>query len=159
MNLNDTLRISTLSDREVMMSRTFTAPRALVFKACTDPEFVPQWMLGPDGWTMPVCEIDLRPGGTWHFVWRKQDGKEMSMHGTYLEVTPPDRVVTTENWGGEWPETTNTLSFTEKDGETTYSIKILYPSKEARDSAMKTGMKEGEGQSFDRLEELLASLE
>ena len=158
MNLNDTLRISTLSDREVMMSRTFAAPRALVFKACTDPELVPQWMLGPDGWTMPVCEIDLRPGGTWRFVWRKQDGKEMSMHGTYIEVNPPDRVVTTENWGGDWPETTNTLSFIEKDGETIYSINILYSSKEARDAAMKTGMKEGAGQSFDRLEALLASL-
>ncbi len=65
--------------------------------------------VGTDGWTMPVCEIDLRPGGKWHFVWRKANGTEMAMHGEYREVTPPERLVTTEKWGDEWPETLNTL--------------------------------------------------
>jgi uncharacterized protein YndB with AHSA1/START domain len=100
---------------------------------------------------MPVCEIDLRPGGTWHFVWRKADGSEMAMRGTYKEVVPPEKVVTTESWGGDWPETINTLTLTEKDGKTILTSTILYPSKEARDAALKTGMKQGMNVSFDRL--------
>ncbi len=152
------LTLKTEGETQLVVTRHFAALPEAVFRAHTECELIQKWLLGPDGWTMPVCEIDLRPGGTWHFVWRKQDGKEMSMHGTYIEVNPPDRGVTTENWGGDWPETTNTLSFIEKDGQTTYSINILYSSKEARDAAMKTGMKEGAGQSFDRLEALLASL-
>jgi uncharacterized protein YndB with AHSA1/START domain len=158
MNLTDTLNITTLSDTEIQMSRTFAAPRELVFQACTDPRYVAQWMLGPEDWTMPVCEVDLRPGGSWHFVWRKGNGKEMSMTGQYKEVEPPARIVLTENWGGDWPETTNTLVFTEKDGLTTYSATILYPSKAARDAATQTGMTQGAAMSFDRLEKVLAAL-
>jgi len=65
---------STPSDREIMSTRVFDAPRRLVWEAWTNPKHVPQWLLGPAGWTMPVCEIDLRPGGEWHFVWRRSDG-------------------------------------------------------------------------------------
>src|SRR5687768_13172306 len=72
---------TTPSDREVAMTRVFDAPRRLVFEAWTSPKHVPHWMLGPEGWTMPVCEIDLRPGGEWHFVWRKSNGTEMEMRG------------------------------------------------------------------------------
>jgi uncharacterized protein YndB with AHSA1/START domain len=115
-------------------------------------------MLGPEGWTMPVCEIDLRPGGGWHFVWRKSDGSEMEMRGAYREVTPPERLVHTESWGGDWPETLNTLVLTEEGGKTTSTQTILYPSKEARDAALKTGMKEGASQSLDRLEEYLRTI-
>ncbi len=143
--------ITTPGDREVTMTRRFDAPRALVFEAWTNPEHVPHWMLGPEGWTMPVCEIDLRVGGTWHFVWRKADGAEMAMTGVYREVKPPERLVSTEKWGPEWPETINTLTLSEKDGTTTLTNTVLYPSTEARDAALKTGMKEGATQSFDRL--------
>jgi uncharacterized protein YndB with AHSA1/START domain len=146
---------TTPSDREIVMTRVVDAPRRLVFEAFTSPEHLPQWMLGPDGWTMPVCEIDLRPGGAWHFVWRRADGTEMGMRGTYREIAPPERLVTTESWGGDWPETINTLLLAEKDGKTTITQKVLYPSKEARDAALKTGMKEGASQSFDRLAEYL----
>ena len=83
---------------------------------------MPHWMLGPDGWTMPVCEIDLRPGGAWHFVWRGSDGTEMEMRGVYREIAPPERLVTTESWGGDWPETLNTLVLTEEDGKTTIGV-------------------------------------
>lgn len=106
---------------------------------------------------MPVCEVDLRPGGAWHFVWRHNDGQEMEMHGVYKEVNPPERVVSTESWGGPWPETVNTLVFTEKDGKTTMTLTILYVSKEARDEALKTGMTKGMELSFQRLEKVLAS--
>src|SRR5215217_3226077 len=105
---------TTPSDRELVMSCVVNAPRQLVFDAWTKPKHLPHWMLGPDGWTMPVCEIDLRPGGAWHFVWRKSDGAELAMRGTYREVTAPKRVVSTESWGGDWPETLNTVAFSEK---------------------------------------------
>jgi uncharacterized protein YndB with AHSA1/START domain len=152
------LTITTPSDREVAMTRVFDAPRRLVFEAWTNPEHVPHWMLGPAGWTMPVCEIDLRPGGAWHFVWRKADGAEMAMTGVYREVTPPERLVSTEKWGPEWPETINTLTLTEKDGKTTLTNTILYPSKDARDAALKTGMKDGATESFERLDALLRTM-
>jgi uncharacterized protein YndB with AHSA1/START domain len=115
-------------------------------------------MLGPEGWTMPVCEIDLRPGGAWHFVWRRSDGTEMAMRGSYREITPPERLVSTESWGGNWPETLNTLVLSEEDGKTTITLTILYPSKEARDAALQTGMKDGMSQSFDRLADYLRTM-
>ncbi len=141
----------TTPDREIVMTRVVDAPRRLVWEAYTNPEHVPHWMLGPDGWTMPVCEIDLRPGGEWHFVWRRGDGTEMEMRGHYHEVTPPERFVNSESWGGDWPETTNTLTLTEHDGKTTITSTICYPSQEARDAAFRTGMKDGASTSFDRL--------
>jgi uncharacterized protein YndB with AHSA1/START domain len=149
---------TTPSDREFAMTRVFDAPRQLVWDAWTNPEHVPHWMLGPEGWTMPVCEIDLRPGGEWHYVWRRADGTRMEMRGAYLEVKPPERLVSTENWGGDWPETTNTLTLSEKDGKTTMTMTVLYPSKEARDAAMKTGMTDGADVSFDRLAEHLRTM-
>ncbi len=107
---------------------------------------------------MPICEIDLRPGGAWHFGWRKADGSEMEMRGEYREVTPPERLVSTESWGGDWPETINTLVLSEEDGRTTITQTVLYPSKEARDAALATGMKDGADSSFDRLAELVRSM-
>src|SRR5712664_3417116 len=151
-------RFATPSDRELVTTRVFDAPRRLVWDAWTNPEHVPQWMLGPSGWTMPVCEIDLRPGGAWHFVWRKSDGTEMEMRGVYREVTPPERLVATESWGGNWPETLNTVILSEKDGKTTITQTVLYPSKEARDAALETGMKSGVSASVDRLAEYLGGL-
>ncbi|APW61356.1 SRPBCC family protein [Paludisphaera borealis] len=149
---------TTPSDREIVMTRVFDAPRRLVFEAWTNSEHLPRWMLGPGGWTMPVCEIDLRPGGRWRFVWRGLDGAEMEMSGVYKEVTPPDRLVSTESWGGGWPETLKTLTLSEEDGKTTVTSTVLYPSKEARDAALQTGMKEGVNASFDRLAEYVQTL-
>jgi len=145
------LEVSTPTDRELVLTRTFDAPRTLVFEAYTSPEHLPHWMLGPPGWTMPVCEVDLRPGGAWHSVWRNSDGSMMEMRGVYKEVVPPERVVSTESWGGDWPETVNTIVFTEEDGRTTLTITILYPSKDARDAALQTGMTKGINLSYDRL--------
>ena len=151
--------ITTPSDTEVVMERVVSAPRPLVWETYTDPKHPPQWMLGPEGWSMPVCEIDLRPGGTWHFVWRKADGEEMAMTGAYTEVEAPERLVQTESWGEDWPETLNMVLFTEEpDGGTRITTTIVYPSKEARDAAMATGMQDGADQSFDRLEQYLAQV-
>ena len=155
---SETLNVTIPTDREIVVTRVFTAPRNLVFEARTNPKYLPQWMLGPDGWTMPVCEMDLRPGGSWHFVWRHSSGKEMEMRGEYREVKPPERVVSSESWGPDWPETLNTVVFSEHAGKTTATITLLYPSKEARDAALKTDMKQGLALSYDCLENYLSSL-
>jgi uncharacterized protein YndB with AHSA1/START domain len=149
---------ATPSDREVVITRVVDAPRRIVFDAWTNPKHVSQWLLGPEGWTMPVCEIDLRPGGTWRHVWRKSNGSEMAMSGSYREVVPPERVVSTESWGPDWPETLNTVVLTESGGQTTITLTIAYPSKAARDAALKTGMKDGTDQSFARLDRLVQTL-
>lgn len=149
---------TTPSDREIVAVRVFDAPRKLVWDVHTSPRHLPHWMLGPEGWTMPVCEVDLRPGGTYRFVWRKGDGTEMEIHGAYREVTPPERLVQTESWGGDWPETLNTLVLTEDNGKTTVTSTVHYPSKEARDAALGTGMKEGWSISNDRLDEYLRTI-
>jgi uncharacterized protein YndB with AHSA1/START domain len=141
----------------LVITRAFEAPRRLVFEAWTKPEHLRQWMLGPSGWTMPVCEGDLRPGGRWHRVWRHASGEEMEMRGEYREIVPPEKVVSTESWGGDWPATLNTLVLSEKGGQTTATLTLLYPSVAARDAALKTGMEEGVSQSFDRLAQLVAT--
>jgi uncharacterized protein YndB with AHSA1/START domain len=157
---NDTREttFTTPSEREIRLERAFGAPRELVFAAFTEPEHVPHWMLGPDGWSMPVCEIDLREGGTWHFVWRKGDGEEMAMTGVFKEVAPPEKLVQTEAWGGDWAETLNTTSFAEDGDSTIVTLTVLYPSKEARDRALATGMKDGASTSYDRLARYLETL-
>jgi uncharacterized protein YndB with AHSA1/START domain len=147
------------SDREVAMMRVVAAPRRIVYEAWTNPEHVPRWMLGPEGWTMPLCEIDLRPGGAWHFIWRTADGSEMEMRGVYREIVPPERLVSTESWGGDWPETLNTLVLTEADGKTTITLTILYASQQDRDAALQTGMKDGVAATFDRLASYLQGME
>ena len=149
---------TTPSDREVGVTRVFDAPRDLVWKTYTEPEHLRQWMLGPDGWSMEVCEIDLRPGGAYRFAWRKDDGSELTIAGVHREVEPPERLVSTESWGPEWPEALNTIVFSEEDGRTTLSITVLYPTQEARDAALATGMTEGMTMSLDRLEEILGGL-
>lgn len=149
---------ATPTDTQVVITRVVDAPRRLVFDAWTNPKYVPRWLLGPEGWTMPVCEIDLRPGGSWHYVWRRTDGSEMSMRGSYREVVPPERLVSTESWGPEWPETVNTLVLTESGGQTTITMTIVYPSKQARDAALQTGMKDGMDQGFARLDTVLKTI-
>jgi uncharacterized protein YndB with AHSA1/START domain len=152
-----TLTVTMPSDREVRMTRVVNAPRSLVFEAWTSCEHLPNWLTGAPGWSMQVCEIDLRPGGASRLGWRKADGAEMEIRGTYVEVVPPSRLVQTESWGDPWPETRNTIEFTEAGGGTLVTLTMAYPSKEARDAAMKTGATEGMSLGFDRLDEYLRS--
>jgi uncharacterized protein YndB with AHSA1/START domain len=146
------------ADNQIQMTRVVNAPRKLVFETYTTPKHLQKWLLGPPGWTMPICEFDARPGGAWRYVYRKDDGNEMTLSGTVREFTPPERVVTTESWGPQWPETVNTVVFTEVAGQTTITLTMTYPSKEARDAALQTGMKEGMDQGFARLDEYLETL-
>ena len=158
--LNDSFRVTLPSDTEVQVDREFNAPRALVFDAFTKPELVRQWLLGPDGWTMPVCEIDLRVGGKYRYVWKKEStGHEMGMGGEFREVLRPARVVATEKFDDAWypGEALNTTVFNEHGGVTKVSLTVRYESKEARDTASRSGMEKGMMAGYDRLEQLLAT--
>jgi uncharacterized protein YndB with AHSA1/START domain len=150
-----TSEYSTPSDREIRVVRAFSAPRTLVYEAMSNPKHLPKWMTGPEGVTMPVCEMDVRAGGRWRFVYRMPNGQEMTMQGSYREIVPLERMVSTESWGPEWPETVNTMELAESQGVTTMTLTVLYPSKEARDAALGSGMKEGMDMGFARLDTLL----
>jgi uncharacterized protein YndB with AHSA1/START domain len=155
-----TMRYAIPSEVEFQIKRTVDAPRELVYDCFTKPEHLTHWMLGPDGWSMPVCELDLRPGGAWHYQWRHEGGDTMEMHGVVVEVVPPERLVTTESWGGPYPETVNTVTFEEVPGSgTLITTTIRYPSTEARDAALQTGMTKGVQRSYERLEQLLSGLQ
>ncbi len=145
---------STPSDRELVITRTFDAPRSLVWTAFTDPKHLPNWQTGPKGFTMPVCEIDLRPGGSWHYVWRNAQGREFGATGTYREVTPQQRMVTVTIVNGE--ENTSTTVFTEHDGRTTVTTTMLFASTASRDQALPYA-RGGTVSSYTRLDAYLAS--
>ena len=144
---------TTPSEHELVATRVFAAPRALVWDVFTSPDHLPHWMGGFEGWTMPICEVDLRPGGAWRYGWVAPDGTAMEMHGKFVAVAPPERLVHTEEWGGDWPETVNTIVFTEKNGKTIVTCTVTYPTKAARDAALGTGMKDGWSASYDRLDD------
>jgi uncharacterized protein YndB with AHSA1/START domain len=155
-----TVKVSTPSDREIAITRVFDAPRKLVYDAHTKPELVKRWLLGPPGWSMPVCEIDLRVGGKYRWVWRQDtDGTEMGMGGVYREIRSPERLVATEKFDEAWypGEGLNTLVLVEQGGRTTLTQTMRYESREARDAVLKSGMEKGLTASYDRLAELLAT--
>ena len=151
------LVVSAQGEREIVMTRMFVAPRTLVFEAYTKPEFVRRWLLGPDGWTMPVCEIDLRVGGRYRFLWRHAGGREMGMGGVYKEVTAPERIVSTEVFDQPWydGEGLGTVVFKEHQGKTMLTSTLLYSSRATRDGVLKSPMESGVKASYDRLADIL----
>jgi uncharacterized protein YndB with AHSA1/START domain len=154
----DSFKINMPSDREIQVCRDFDAPRSLVFDAFTKPELVRRWLLGPPGWTMPVCEIDLRVGGSYRYVWRSEnDGSQMGIRGVFREVMPLERLVATEKFDDAWypGEALDTTVFEEIRGITRTTITVLYESQEARDTARRSGMEYGLAAGYDRLERLL----
>ena len=157
--MQNSLKVTAAGDREIVITRAFNAPRHLVFDAHTKPELVKRWLLGPPGWTMPVCDIDLRVGGRYRYVWRNQEGSEMGMGGVFREIVPPERLVATESFDQSWypGEALDTTIFVEDRGKTTVTLSVLYESREARDAVLKSPMEEGMAAGYDRLEELLAS--
>jgi uncharacterized protein YndB with AHSA1/START domain len=158
----DTFQVTTPSDCEILIARDFNAPRALVFDAFTKPELVRRWLLGPEGWTMPVCEIDLRVGGAYRYVWRKE-AKDiaMGMGGVFREIAAPERLVATEKFDDAWypgDGAVNTTLFVEEGSITKTTITVRYESQEARDTARSSGMEQGMATGYNRLEELLSSI-
>ena len=152
------LKITTHGDREIVMTRVFDAPRALVFDAFSKPELIKQWLLGPPGWSMPVCEVDFRVGGRYRYVWRHTNGNEMGMGGVHREIVVPERIVSTEKFDQPWypGEAVGTIVLVENAGQTTLTQTILYESREARDGVIKSPMEQGVAAGYDRLANLLA---
>ena len=155
-----TFRVTTPSDREIRLTRLFDAPRPLVFEAMTRPEHIRRWWgrLG-DGYSVPVCEVDLRAGGAWRFVNRTPDGDLVAFYGVYREVAPPDRLVFTEIFE-QYPDSESVVTavFTEEGGKTRLTATVLYPSVDVRDAVLDTGMAGGAAISYDRLEEVAREL-
>jgi len=150
-------------ERELVLTRVFDAPREMVFRAWTDPEQMKQWW-GPNGFTLPYCKIDLRPGGKIHFCMRSAEGFEIWCGGVYREVVPPERIVSSDYFSNQqgdvvppsqygmpdWPEEmTMTVTFTEKDGKTTMTVRQAASTPLPK--AGREGAQQGWGESFDRL--------
>ena len=157
---SESFRMTTPSDLEIRLTRLFDAPRALVFEAMHTPEHVKQWWgCLAQGYSVPVCEIDLRPGGAWRFVNRLPNGKEVAFHGVYREIVRPERVVNTEIFE-EYPDVESlvTTVLTEERGKTRLTVTARYPSPEVREIVLKSGMDRGAALSYDRLEEVAATL-
>jgi uncharacterized protein YndB with AHSA1/START domain len=158
---SDTFKTTTPSDREIVLTRLFDAPRRLVFDAMTKPEHVRRWWgILDDKHSVPVCEIDLRPGGGWRFVGRGPKGDFPAFYGTYREIAPPERLVYTEFFE-PFPDEGSLITtvFTEENGKTRMTVTCLYSSKDVRDMVLGTGMSKGAGLSYDRLEDLVKELQ
>ena len=158
------------SDREVRVTRTFNAPRQLVYDAHTKPELVRKWMVGYPGWDMPICEMDVRVGGTYRWQWRnREDGKAFGFFGTFTEVNAPSHITHNEYYdpgdiGGAWGDGSMplgepcivSLDLSEQDGVTTLVCTMQFASKEARDGAVATGMTDGMEYNYASLEDVIA---
>jgi len=153
-----TLKVTTPTDREIVMTRVFDAPRSMVFDAFSKPELLKRWF-GPRGWSLVVCDVDLRVGGGFRFVMRGPDGREMGMRGVYREIVPPERSVHTESFDDFPGESQVTAVLVERGGKTTLTATVLYPSQEVRDAVIQSGMEHGAAESYDKLAELLTSPE
>jgi uncharacterized protein YndB with AHSA1/START domain len=156
---SDTFTVTTPSDREIRMTRLFDAPPHLVWEVMSRPEHIREWWgrLG-DGYSVPVCEVDLRPGGRWRFVNRHPTG-EAAFHGIYRELDPPRRAVYTEIFEA-FPdvESVVTTLLADEGGKTRITVTASYPSAEVRDMVLKTGMERGAALSYDRLEDVVIAL-
>jgi uncharacterized protein YndB with AHSA1/START domain len=156
----DSFTLTAPGDLEIRVTRNFHAPRQLVFDAFTKPEFVRRWLLGPPGWTMPVCEIDLQVGGSYRYVWSKEGQDDLKMGGTFREIAAPEKLVATERFEPFWylGDALDTTLFVEDGDITKVTIIVLYETKEARDTARRSGMERGMTASYTRLEEQLAEM-
>ena len=158
MSNHSDFQVTAHGDTEIVMTRSFDAPRELVFEAFTRPELIRRWLLGPDGWSMPECEVDLEVGGRWRYVWRKGT-TTMGSGGVYREIVPPERIVNTEQFDDPWyeGESVVTTTFVEKGGRTTVSMVMAFDTKATRDAVLASGMESGVAVSYDRLDDILAA--
>lgn len=154
------LTLTLPSDTEIVLTRVFDAPRRLVFEAWTKPEHLARWW-GPNEFTLPVCEVDLRPGGAYRFVMRGPDGKDYPMKGEYREIVPPERLIYTDAFDvPDMParESLVTVTFEEEDGKTALTIHSRFQSVEDRDAVLELGAEEGWRESLERLAEYLGAM-
>jgi len=160
--MKNTLKVAAVGDREIVLTRDFDAPRALVWETMSKPELLKRWLFGPSGWELTSCEEDQRVGGTFRWEWSGPDGAAMTMSGVYREISPPERCVRTETFetgcGPQMGEQVATLVLTERGEKTALTLTVLYPSKEARDGALTSGMEKGMAAGYDRLDEILQTV-
>jgi uncharacterized protein YndB with AHSA1/START domain len=155
--MKNSVTVTTPSERELVLTRVFDAPKGLVFEAFTTPDLLKRWY-GPPGWSFDVCEVDLRVGGRWRYVMRKPDGRTVGQQGVYREIATGERIVNTESWEDWDPgEILVTTLFTEDQGRTTFVSTILFPSQAVRDQLLRSGMADHAGAVYDQLADLLAS--
>lgn len=150
-------KVTTPSEREIVITREFDAPAALVWDAMTTPSLVLRWW-GPVWAPLETCDIDLRVGGSWRYVSRAEDGSELGWHGTYREIEAGTRIVSTEVFEG-FPdaESVNTMTLTDLGGVTRLQTVVLHTSREHRDGHLQSGMEAGMQDTFNRLDDLLAT--
>lgn len=153
-----TLTVTTPTEREIMMTRIFDAPRTMIFEASTKPDLLRRWFGEFGDWSLVVCEIDLRVGGAYRYVWRSPDGSEMGLRGVYREVVVPERLVTTERFDEPWHpgEALATTVLVDEGGKTTLTCTVLYDTQEIRDAVLRTSMTRGVAAGFDKLAQVLA---
>lgn len=155
--MKNTLKVAARGDYEIVMTRVLDAPRHLVFDAFTKPELLKRWLGAFGGWEFAVCEVDLRVGGSYRWVWKNANGAQMGMHGVYREIVPPEKIVSTERFDEAWypGEGLGTILLTEQSGQTTVTQVVRYETREARDGVLKSPMESGVSQSYNRLQEVL----
>ena len=151
-----TLQVSTPTDKEIVMTRGFDAPRQMVFNAFSKPELLKRWF-GPRGWSLVECTVDLRVGGGFRFILRGPDGRDMGMRGAYRQIDAPERSVHVESFDDFPGESVVTAVLTEENGKTTLTTTVLYESKDVRDAVLQSGMEHGAAESYDKLEVMLGS--
>ena len=152
-----TLAVAIPTPQQIVLTRVFNGPRDLVFAAFTKPELLRRWF-GPRGWTLTVCDVDLRVGGGFRFVLRSPDGAQMGMRGVYREIDAPYRSVHTESFDDVPGESEVLTELTERDGKTLLTATITFSSQQIRDAVIESGMEHGAAESYDRLAELLQHL-
>jgi uncharacterized protein YndB with AHSA1/START domain len=159
MNGSHDLTVEPRGEREIVIRRSFAAPPRLVFEALTRPELLRRWLGVFGGWSMEVCEVDLRVGGSYRYLWKGPDGAAMGMRGTFREIHPPERIVQTEKFDQAWypGEAVGTAVLTESGGRTTLTTTVLYDSREIRDGALKSGMEKGIAAGYGALDEIFAA--
>jgi uncharacterized protein YndB with AHSA1/START domain len=152
------MTVATPSDLEIVLSREFDAPRALVFEAVSQPDHLRRWW-GPTGSTLTHCEMDFRPGGKWRFVEHDKDGQEWGFRGEVREIVPPERIVQTFEFEGMPGHiSVETMRLEAVGDRTRMTVTSVFASVEDRDGMLQSGMEQGAGESYDRLEEYLKTL-
>jgi uncharacterized protein YndB with AHSA1/START domain len=153
----NTLKVEARGDREIVMTRSFDAPRKLVFDALTKPEFLKRWFGAIGGWQLVECQVDLRVGGQYRYLWLGPNGEQMGMRGIFREVVPPERIVNTEKFDEAWypGEAVGTATLVENGGKTTLTTVVRYESREAREAVLKSPMEQGAAAGYDVLDKLL----
>jgi uncharacterized protein YndB with AHSA1/START domain len=152
------MTLTTPSDREIVMTRVFDAPRELVFQAHSSCEHMKQWW-GPRRYTVVDCKLDFRPGGAWRIVHHGPEGEEYGFRGEFREIAPPERIVWTFEFEGmPGHVSVDTLTLEEQDGKTKLTATSVFDSVEDRDGMLKSGMEEGAAETWDRLAEYLRTM-